>query len=76
MDYSIREPYRTLKNMLGCAHAYEACRALPNLKKFMYVGTDEVYGECDHPMKEDENPSSWESVLLLKSVWFAYAYRL
>ena len=55
VDYSIREPYRTFKkNMLGEVHAFEACRALPNVKKFLYVGTDEVYGECDHPMREDE----------------------
>ncbi len=55
VDYSIREPYRTFKkNMLGTAHAYEAARQLPELKKFMYIGTDEIYGECDHPMKEDE----------------------
>lgn len=55
VDYSIREPYRTFKkNMLGEVHAFEACRNLPNLKKFMYVSTDEIYGECDHPMREDE----------------------
>jgi len=55
VDYSIREPYRTLKkNMYGAVHVFEACRALPDLKKFLYIGTDEVYGECDHPMREDE----------------------
>lgn len=55
VDYSIREPYRTLrKNALGTLHAFEAARRLPDLKKFMYIGTDEVYGECDHPMKESE----------------------
>lgn len=55
VDYSIREPYRTLKkNLLGTLHAFEACRNLPNLKKFMYVSTDEIYGECDKPMKEED----------------------
>jgi nucleoside-diphosphate-sugar epimerase len=55
VDYSIREPRRTFeKNMLGATHAFEAARSLPNLKKIMYVSTDEVYGECDHPMREDE----------------------
>lgn len=55
VDYSVREPSRTLmKNALGSIHAFEAARRLPDLKKFMYVGTDEVYGECDHAMKEDE----------------------
>lgn len=55
VDYSVREPMRTLsKNNLGTIHAFEACRALPDLKKFIYVSTDEVYGECDHKMHEDE----------------------
>lgn len=55
VDYSIREPYRTLmKNALGTLHSFEACRRLPDLKKFIYISTDEVYGECEHPMKESE----------------------
>ena len=55
VDYSIREPRRTFeKNIRGAIHAFEAARLLPNLKKFMYVSTDEIYGECDHPMREDE----------------------
>lgn len=55
VDYSVREPYRTFKkNMMGSAHAFEACRKLSDIKKFMYVATDEVYGECDRPMKEDD----------------------
>jgi nucleoside-diphosphate-sugar epimerase len=55
VDYSVREPLRTLrKNELGSLHALEACRKLPNLKKFIYVSTDEVYGECEHHMREDE----------------------
>ena len=55
VDYSVREPYRTLrKNILGNLHVFEAARRLPNLKKFLYVSTDEVYGECDHKMRENE----------------------
>lgn len=55
VDYSIREPRRTLeKNIRGEIHAFEAARNLPNLKKIMYVSTDEIYGECDHAMREDE----------------------
>src|SRR3989338_7161117 len=55
VDYSIREPRRTLeKNTRGTIHAFEAARHLPHLKKIMYVSTDEIYGECDHPMREDE----------------------
>ena len=50
VDYSIREPHRTtMKNTLGTLHAFEAARQLPNLKKFMYIATDEIYGECDRP---------------------------
>lgn len=55
VDYSILEPHRTMtKNTLGMLHVFEAARRLPNLKKFMYVGTDEIYGECERPMKEDD----------------------
>lgn len=55
VDYSIKEPYRTLKkNALGTFHAFEAARRLPNLKKFMYVATDEIYGSRAHPATENE----------------------
>ncbi|MDO8562164.1 MAG: GDP-mannose 4,6-dehydratase [bacterium] len=55
VDYSIREPRRTLeKNTRGTIHAFEAARSLPHLKKILYVSTDEIYGECDHAMREDE----------------------
>lgn len=53
VDYSVREPYRTIrKNTIGVLHAFEACKTLSNLKKFIYVSTDEVYGECETQMKE------------------------
>lgn len=55
VDYSIKESHRTLKkNIMMNINVFDACRRLPNLKKFIYVSTDEVYGECDHRMKEDE----------------------
>lgn len=55
VDYSIREPYRTLKkNAYGIFHAFEACRNLPDLKKFIYVSTDEVYGECEERKSEGD----------------------
>jgi len=55
VDYSIRETYRTLKkNVMMNIHAFEACRQLKNLKKFIYVSTDEIYGDCTRPMKEEE----------------------
>jgi dTDP-glucose 4,6-dehydratase len=55
VDYSIREPYKTLSdNINGNLNIFEAIRGLPHIKKFIYVSTDEVYGECEHPKKEDE----------------------
>ncbi len=55
VDYSIKNPYLTLKeNIMGNLNIFEACRLLPDLKKLIYVSTDEVYGECEHPKKEDE----------------------
>jgi dTDP-glucose 4,6-dehydratase len=55
VDYSIREPYHVLEeNITGNLNLFEACRELKTLKKFVYISTDEVYGECEHPKKEDE----------------------
>lgn len=55
VDYSIKYPYETMKkNVMGNVNVFEACRHLPNLKKLIYVSTDEVYGECEHLKHEDE----------------------
>jgi len=55
VDYSIKEPYKVIsENMLGNLTVFEACRELKGLKKFIYVSTDEVYGECEHRKKEEE----------------------
>lgn len=55
VDYSIREPRRTFeKNIRGAIHAFEAARQLPDLKKILYVSTDEIYGDCDRPKREDD----------------------
>ncbi|MBA3789277.1 GDP-mannose 4,6-dehydratase [Patescibacteria group bacterium] len=55
VDYSLREPYKTLEeNILANLNVFEACRELDSLKNFIYVSTDEVYGECEHRKKEDE----------------------
>ncbi len=55
VDFSVRNPYEILKNnMLGNLNLFEAARSLPSLKKFIYVSTDEVYGECDHQKDETE----------------------
>jgi len=55
VDYSIKEAHRTFKkNFMGNLNVYEACRQLKNLKKMMYISTDEVYGEMEHKMRENE----------------------
>ena len=48
VDYSIRNPDTLLKqNILANINVFEAARFCSNLKKLMYVSTDEVYGECE-----------------------------
>ena len=55
VDYSIKQPVKTVQaNVNGTINIFEAARKLKNLKKLLYVSTDEVYGECDHPKTEDE----------------------
>lgn len=55
VDYSIRESHRTLKkNMMMNINVFEAVRRLDNLIKFIYISTDEVYGECEYRKKEDD----------------------
>lgn len=55
VDYSIKHPYETLaNNIFAKLHAFEAARELPHLIKFLYVNSDEVYGECEYPKKEHE----------------------
>lgn len=55
VDYSIRESYTTMvSNVMANINVFEACKSIPNLKKFIYVSTDEVYGECEHKKNETE----------------------
>lgn len=55
VDYSIKQPVKTIhSNNNATINVFEAARQCRNLKKLLYVSTDEVYGECDHPKKEDE----------------------
>lgn len=55
VDYSIKQPIKTIQaNINGTVNVFEAARQLKSLKKLLYVSTDEVYGECDHPKREDE----------------------
>ena len=55
VDYSIKQPVKTIQaNNNGTINVFEAARLCRNLEKLLYVSTDEVYGECDHPKTEDE----------------------
>jgi dTDP-glucose 4,6-dehydratase len=55
VDKSIKNPYEILKaNCQANLNVFEAARLLPDLKKLVYISTDEVYGECGHRKKEDE----------------------
>lgn len=55
VDYSIKQPVKTIQaNVNGTINVFEAARKVKSLEKLLYVSTDEVYGECDHPKVEDE----------------------
>ncbi|MCK9273187.1 GDP-mannose 4,6-dehydratase [Candidatus Gracilibacteria bacterium] len=55
VDFSIKYSYETMvDNILGNINIFEACKQIPNFKKLIYISTDEVYGECEHPKKETE----------------------
>lgn len=48
VDFSIKDPEYVLKqNINANINVFEASRFCTNLKKLMYVSTDEVYGECE-----------------------------
>ena len=77
VDNSISNPEFTfINNAISTVKVFEACRALPHLKRLLYVSTDEVYGECDHRRKEDEilfprNPYSLSKAVgsILRLAW-------
>lgn len=55
VDVSIKEPTQIVqKNFLGNLHIFEAARYCTNLKKLLYINTDEIFGECRTQKKEDE----------------------
>jgi dTDP-glucose 4,6-dehydratase len=55
VDRSITDPMEFVyDNVVGTANLLEFARALPNLKKFVYFSTDEVYGPiAEGTFKED-----------------------
>lgn len=55
VDFSIKDPeYVVRQNILSTLNVFEGARHLPNLKKLLYVSTDEVYGECDDKKTEED----------------------
>lgn len=55
VDYSIKNPIKVINNNFDSTlNIFEAARKCSNLKKLVYVSTDEVYGECEHKKKEEE----------------------
>lgn len=55
VDYSIKNPIKTIHaNNNATINLFEAARQCRSLRRFLYVSTDEVYGECDHPKEEHE----------------------
>jgi len=55
VDYSIKNPLETIdKNTRATLAVFEAARNCSNLKKLLYVSTDEVYGECEYSKKETD----------------------
>lgn len=55
VDFSIKDPEYTLRqNILANINVFEAARFCTNLKKLLYVSTDEVYGECEEKKTESD----------------------
>lgn len=55
VDESISDPLRVIeKNNMANLNVFEAARHCKSLKKFVYVSTDEVYGECEVKKKETD----------------------
>lgn len=55
VDFSIANPRQTIENnVLATLNVFKAAKQLPELKKLLYVNTDEVYGECEYPKTEDD----------------------
>lgn len=55
VDGSITNPIKVINNNFNATlSVFEAARSCKNLKKLVYISTDEVYGECQHKKKEDE----------------------
>jgi dTDP-glucose 4,6-dehydratase len=55
VDFSIQNPNETIyKNNQSIVNVFEAARKCSNLKKLVYISTDEVYGECEYRKQETD----------------------
>lgn len=55
VDFSIQNPDQTMrKNNEATVNVFEAARKCSNLKKLVYISSDEVYGECEERKKETD----------------------
>jgi dTDP-glucose 4,6-dehydratase len=55
VDVSIKNSHDIIKaNCDANLNVFEASKQLPNLKKLVYVSTDEVYGECEYRKTEED----------------------
>jgi dTDP-glucose 4,6-dehydratase len=55
VDHSIKHSEEVVFNNFMCnLNAFEAARQSDTIQKFLYVSTDEVYGECEYRKKESD----------------------
>lgn len=55
VDQSIHSPLEVIeRNNMGNLNMFEAARHCKSLKKFVYISTDEIYGECEAKKKETD----------------------
>lgn len=55
VDTSIKYPFDVIEsNTKANLVVFEASKKCPNLKKLLYVSTDEVYGECEYKKTEED----------------------
>lgn len=55
VDFSIKFPTEVMEsNNKATINVFEGARKCSNLKKLVYISTDEVYGECNYRKKEED----------------------
>ena len=55
VDTSINNPQKVVRNnVMATLNIFDAARKVTNLKKLLYVNTDEVYGQCETKKGEED----------------------